>query len=109
MKNQRTTTGRGTRRSRTNLAAIVAKSDDAATARRRESTGKRSFVPDPLTPRESDVLRMLARGLTYDSAATSLNLSINTVRTHVRSIYEKLEVTSKTEAVLEGLRRGLTL
>jgi DNA-binding CsgD family transcriptional regulator len=52
---------------------------------------------------------MLARGQTYETAATSLNLSINTVRTHVRSIYEKLEVTSKTEAVLEGLRRGLTL
>jgi len=66
-------------------------------------------VPELLTPRESDVLRMLARGQTYETAASSLNLSINTVRTHVRSIYEKLEVTTKTEAVLEGLRRGLTL
>ena len=67
------------------------------------------MAPGLLTERESDVLRLLARGLTYEGAASSLDVSINTVRTHVRSIYEKLDVTSKTEAVLEGLRRGLTL
>lgn len=61
----------------------------------------------PLTPREGDVLRELARGLTYQQVAGVLSVSANTVRAHVRSIYEKLEVTSRTEAVMAGLRMGL--
>ncbi len=49
----------------------------------------------------------LARGLTYDNIASALSISANTVRHHVRSIYHKLAVASKTEAVLEALRLGV--
>lgn len=54
----------------------------------------------PLTVRESEVLDLLARGLTYAQAADVLGISINTVRVHVRSIYDKLDVTTKVEAVM---------
>ena len=60
-----------------------------------------------LTPREGDVLRLLAQGLTYEEIGSSLEVSLNTIRTHVRSIYGKLDVTTKTEAAVEAIRRGL--
>lgn len=60
-----------------------------------------------LTPREGDVLRLLARGLTYEEIGSSLDVSLNTIRTHVRSIYGKLDVTTKTEAAVEAIKRGL--
>jgi DNA-binding NarL/FixJ family response regulator len=60
-----------------------------------------------LTPREVEVLGLLARGCTYDEVARMLAISPNTVRTYIRSTYEKLHVSSKTEAALEAIRRGL--
>jgi DNA-binding NarL/FixJ family response regulator len=60
-----------------------------------------------LTQREREVLERLARSLTYDEAATDLGVSVNTVRVHVRSLYEKLEVSSRTEAVMAAMARGL--
>lgn len=63
--------------------------------------------PVPLTSREIEVLQALARGLSYADVACCLDISANTVRSHVRSIYEKLAVATKTEAVLEALRLGV--
>jgi DNA-binding NarL/FixJ family response regulator len=64
--------------------------------------------PSPdLTTRERQVIEQLARGLSYDDVARILVISPNTVRSHVRAIYEKLAVSSKTEAVLAALRLGL--
>jgi len=60
-----------------------------------------------LTPRELDVLRALAEGHSYKTAARALDLSLDTVRFHVRAIYAKLHVHSKSEAVLQAFRRGL--
>jgi DNA-binding NarL/FixJ family response regulator len=60
-----------------------------------------------LTPRETAVVEALSRGLTYANVAMALSISSNTVRHHVRSIYHKLAVASKTEAVLEALRLGV--
>lgn len=64
--------------------------------------------PHPeLTPREQGVLGMLAQGKSYAEVGSMLGVSENTVRSHVRSIYEKLGASSKTEAVMIGLRAGL--
>src|SRR5215469_17519533 len=52
-----------------------------------------------LSPREQTVLESMAKGLTYKQTADHLEISIDTVRTHVRRIYEKLHVKSNTEAV----------
>jgi DNA-binding NarL/FixJ family response regulator len=58
-----------------------------------------------LTEREEQVLASLAKGHLYKEIADALNISFETVRTHVRSIYEKLHVHSRTEAVLKYLGR----
>jgi DNA-binding NarL/FixJ family response regulator len=54
-----------------------------------------------LSPRETEVLSALARGLRYKEIAEQLAVGEETVRTHVRRLYLKLEVTSRTEAVLK--------
>jgi DNA-binding NarL/FixJ family response regulator len=61
----------------------------------------------PLTEREIEILRLIAKGLSNNEAARVLTLSKATVRTHLEHIYEKLEVTNRVEAVTEGLRKGL--
>jgi DNA-binding NarL/FixJ family response regulator len=60
-----------------------------------------------LTPRESDILEMLAKGLTNKQIGRALTISDNTVRNHVNSIMEKLEVSDRTEAVTVGLQQGI--
>jgi DNA-binding NarL/FixJ family response regulator len=60
-----------------------------------------------LSPRELDVLRRLTEGHSYKTAAAALGLSIDTLRFHVRNVYRKLHVHSKSEAVLAALRRGI--
>ncbi len=54
---------------------------------------------DQLTARESQVLQFLAKGLSYKLVASELTISVETVRTHIKRIYEKLHVHSVTEAV----------
>jgi DNA-binding NarL/FixJ family response regulator len=57
-----------------------------------------------LSPREQAVLDCLAKGLTYKQIADQLEISIDTIRTHLRRVYEKLHVQSRTEAVAKYLR-----
>jgi len=61
----------------------------------------------PLTEREAEVLTLLARGLANKQIALALGISEHTVKFHVSSIYVKLNVTNRTEAVRAGLRGGL--
>ena len=60
-----------------------------------------------LTPAEVRLLGLLAKGYSYPGAASELKISVNTVRDHVRSIYEKLHVHSKAEAVRKAVRSGI--
>ena len=60
-----------------------------------------------LTSRELEVLGMLARGLTNKEIGSALAISGNTVRNHVNSIMEKLEVSDRTEAATTAIHRGL--
>lgn len=60
----------------------------------------------PLTDRELEVLGLLARGLANKQIALELGISEHTVKFHVSSIYTKLNVTNRTEAVRAGLRGG---
>ena len=52
-----------------------------------------------LTMREQEILQLLSEGLRYKEIASTLFISVDTVRTHIRNIYLKLEVTNRTEAV----------
>jgi DNA-binding NarL/FixJ family response regulator len=60
-----------------------------------------------LTPHELRLLKMLVEGHSYKTAAAELGSSINTIGTHMQSIYRKLQVHSKSEAVVKALRAGL--
>lgn len=62
---------------------------------------------DLLTPREMEVLRLVANGLPNKTIAHQLNISEHTVKFHVGSILTKLDAASRTEAVTIGTRRGL--
>jgi len=60
-----------------------------------------------LTPHETRLLKMLVEGHNYKTAAAELGVSINTVSFHMRNIYDKLQVHSKSEAVARALQDGL--
>jgi DNA-binding NarL/FixJ family response regulator len=60
-----------------------------------------------LTPQETEVLKLLVEGHHYKTAADALGLSINTVSFHLKNVYAKLQVHSKTEAVAKALREGI--
>ncbi|HZH16418.1 MAG TPA: response regulator transcription factor [Archangium sp.] len=61
----------------------------------------------PLSNRETELLQLIAKGVSNSEAARLLNLSKATIRTHLEHIYQKLEVTNRVEAVTEGIRKGL--
>jgi len=63
-------------------------------------------VVDTLTERERQVLQLTAQGLANKQIAVTLDISENTVKFHLSSLYAKLGVTSRTEAVRAGARRG---
>jgi NarL family two-component system response regulator LiaR len=64
-------------------------------------------TPDPLTPREVEVLRLVAQGLENPEIAEKLVITEATVRTHVSNITSKLHVASRTQAALYALREGI--
>jgi len=60
-----------------------------------------------LTPQEKRLLTFLADGYSYQNTAAQLGISINTIRNHVRNVYDKLHVHTKSEAVAKALKLGL--
>ena len=60
---------------------------------------------DALTPREEEILALLASGCLYKEIGERLDISLNTVRTHLKNIYEKLHVQSRGEATMKFLAR----
>lgn len=62
---------------------------------------------EDLTPRELEVLSLIARGLRLKDVAAELGISVHTVGDHVKNIYRKLQVDNRAEAALQAARRGL--
>ena len=62
-----------------------------------------------LTQRENEVLQLLVNGLSYKAISFNLNIAIDTVRSHIKSIYEKLHVNSKSEAVVKALKEQMAI
>jgi len=85
-------------RSNLDMGAMAALLADAA---------DEGLVPEPLTPREVDVLRLMAGGLANREIAEALSIGEETVKTHVASILAKLGADQRTRAVVVALRRGL--
>jgi DNA-binding NarL/FixJ family response regulator len=82
------------------MSSSIARKVVASFQRKGRSTEKESL----LSPREEMVLNCLSKGLTYKQIADQLGISIDTIRTYLRRIYEKLHVQSRTEAVAKYLR-----
>jgi len=61
----------------------------------------------PLNGRELAILRLIARGDDNGDIARSMHFALGTIKLHVRDILEKLDVSSRTEAAVQGVRRGL--
>lgn len=70
------------------------------------AVGARREQPD-LTPRELDVLRLVAAGLTNVEIGHALGIGMGTARTHVSAIFEKLQVATRTEAATAAMKRGI--
>ena len=84
--------------------ALLMAFDAGSPARRREAP---DVVEEPLTPREVQVLELLAEGLANKAIADRLGISDQTVKFHVAAILGKLGVANRTEAVRAAARRGL--
>ena len=72
------------------------------------TSGKSSntIISGELTEREIGILKLMTRGLTNKEIASELGLSIRTVQGHVAQIFNKIGVSSRTEAVVRGLQKG---
>ncbi|MGR3270212.1 DNA-binding response regulator [Thalassococcus profundi] len=67
-----------------------------------------SFEPaQDLTARETDVLRLIARGMRVSEAAAAIGIAETTVATHIKTIYRKLGISSRAEAAIQAARLGL--
>ena len=75
--------------------------------REAESAAASGEAPVFLTKRETSILELIARGDSYGDVARELALSVGTVQTHIKNIYDKLSVHSRGAAVYEANRRGL--
>jgi DNA-binding NarL/FixJ family response regulator len=78
---------------------VVADEDDA--------DGVDGPMVEALTPRERDVLELIAQGLPNKAIAARLAISDQTVKVHLGSIYGKLQASNRTDAVRRAIRRGL--
>ena len=72
-----------------------------------QKIGPHEKLDEQLTPQELRLLKLLVEGYSYQGAADRLNISVNTVRDYIRTVYDKLHVHSKSEAVAKALRSRL--
>ncbi len=69
--------------------------------------GEMPVLLEPLTPREMDVLRLLVEGLTNQGIAQTLSLSPGTVKSYLQTVFQKLDVSDRTQAAVKAIRLGL--
>ena len=86
------------------LTAALAISIGASAQKDELKTLKKIYDRDELSEREKEILEQLAKGYSTKEIADRSSVSVNTVRTHLQHIYEKLHVRSRTEAVLKYLQ-----
>jgi two-component system, NarL family, nitrate/nitrite response regulator NarL len=64
-------------------------------------------APPPLTPREAEILTLVGQGMSNKAVARQLGISVHTVKFHLEALFDKLDATSRAEAVAKGLRGGV--
>jgi DNA-binding CsgD family transcriptional regulator len=75
-----------------------------------ERLRRKPAAPEPevlLSPRETEVLELIARGYAYAEIARLQSVSMHTIQSHIKNLYAKLAVHSRSEAVFEATRMGL--
>ncbi|MEM9000003.1 MAG: response regulator transcription factor [Bacteroidota bacterium] len=65
------------------------------------------IIDNPLSERETEILKMLAKGMNYKEIAEALFLSPHTVKTHIKNIYSKLHVKNRAEAIYKAIKQKL--
>ena len=73
---------------------------------RHQNNATETSKPSELSARESEILTLFAKGLSYRETSEILKISQHTVSAHAKSVYSKLEVNSRNEAVFEALKLG---
>jgi LuxR family maltose regulon positive regulatory protein/serine/threonine-protein kinase PknK len=89
------------------VATLDAENDEAGPGTTEGSVSSRPAPDEPLSPREVTILRLLDRGLSNKEIARNLSITNNTVKWYLKSIYLKLDVARRGEAVAEGRRREI--
>ena len=84
------------------LKAFDARDEDAGSGVASSGRPEVAALPEPLSDREQEVLALMAQGFTNQEIANRLVLSVNTVKTHAKNIYEKLGVRNRAEATLRA-------
>jgi len=69
--------------------------------------GSGDSTPDSLTPTEIKIMALLGRGNSNKEIASQLNCSVKTIKNHLNSIFQKLDVSNRTEAVVKAIEKGL--
>jgi len=93
---------------RTHLDPAVQQRLVAAVLDRRPIAGRADVLPDDLTPREAEVLKLIAAGMSNAEIAAALFVSNATVKTHINHIFAKTGVSDRAQAVRYAYERGLT-
>lgn len=88
-------------------ASKRARADESLPAPEPSAPARPSPEAPLLSPREHEVLMLIARGFSYAEIARLQSVSVHTVQTHIKNLYSKLSVHSKNEAVFEASRLGL--
>ncbi len=86
------------------MTSSIARKVVASFQKQKPATDAAEEIKGQLSPREQAVLDGLAKGWTYKQLASELDISVDTIRTYIRRIYEKLHVQSRTEAVAKYMR-----
>lgn len=87
------------------LARYLFKQVDAAAA---DAPGASAAMPPiELTPKETETLRCISRGMSYSETAQHMGVALSTIQTHIRSLYRKLEVRSQVQAASRAREMGL--
>ena len=88
-------------------SGLSAAGTGAATGGRSSALGEAAHGPEKLTPRETEVLTFLSKGFTIKEIANLMNIKWFTVNDHIKSIYRKLDVSSRAEAAVLATKHGL--
>jgi NarL family two-component system response regulator LiaR len=89
------------------VLSAYAHTDGSSTTQQKQSTTRSKRESPTLSPRETEVLRLVADGFSNQKIAEKLGLGLETVKTHMRHIMEKLTVSDRTEAAVKAMKQGL--